>query len=369
MERMNATEVNVFGGTIVGNLLATVCFGVLTIQISSYYYAFPNDGRLLKFVVHLRTFPYPLEMRAFYGIFAKAHNGPTTWTLYSACGTQALYWRVVTNYGNGLTLGRSTWEFTVFQINTVCASLAVQTFFAGRVYSLSANLYLGMLVISPRVMHYDFVGSPCVTSVRSVLPNYRRFYDALLAYSARAVGFGVVRDFAVLIKEWTWLAVAWLAIQAIADLVIATCMCLLLRHRRTGFQKTDSVINRMVLYTISTGLVTSVLSCILLGMFVKYGFNFTTTIGIPLGTVYSITMLANLHTRTALRAKLDTPTPLELISSSLKKRIRRNMGNHGNEERPQVAKINIPREVIYGANINQKNNDAKVGFAGVQLLP
>jgi len=183
------------------------------------------------------------------------------------------------------------------------------------------------------------------------------------------IKFNTVRDFAVLIKEWTWLAVAWLAIQAIADLVIATCMCLLLRHRRTGFQKTDSVINRMVLYTISTGLVTSVLSCILLGMFVKYGFNFTTTIGIPLGTVYSITMLANLHTRTALRAKLDTPTPLELISSSLKKRIRRNVGNHGNEERPQVAKINIPREVIYSTNINQKNNDAKVGFAGVQLLP
>jgi hypothetical protein len=40
-------------------------------------------------------------------------------------------------------------------------------------------------------MHYDFVGSPCVTSVRLVLPNYRRFYDVLLAYSSRAVGFGV----------------------------------------------------------------------------------------------------------------------------------------------------------------------------------
>jgi len=58
----------------------------------------------------------------------------------------------------------------------------------------------------------------------------------------------------------------WLCgLQAIADIVIATSLCLLLRHRRTGSQKTDSVINRMVLYTISTGLVTSVLACILLG--------------------------------------------------------------------------------------------------------
>jgi hypothetical protein len=32
------------------------------------------------------------------------------------------------------------------------------------------------------------------------------------------------------------------------------------------WHRTDSVIDRMILYTISTGLVTSVLSCILLGM-------------------------------------------------------------------------------------------------------
>jgi Family of unknown function (DUF6534) len=81
-----------------------------------------------------------------------------------------------------------------------------------------------------------------------------------------------------------------LGFQATADIVITTCMCLLLRRRRTGFQKcvclhalneslglindltlvawhrTDSVINRMVLYTIGTGLITSVLSCFLVVM-------------------------------------------------------------------------------------------------------
>ncbi|KAF9516810.1 hypothetical protein BS47DRAFT_606552 [Hydnum rufescens UP504] len=47
-------------------------------------------------------------------------------------------------------------------------------------------------------------------------------------------------DFQVILKECTWLVVTWLTIQAIADIVIATCMCLLLRHQRTGFQKTNS---------------------------------------------------------------------------------------------------------------------------------
>ncbi|KAF9502965.1 hypothetical protein BS47DRAFT_913500 [Hydnum rufescens UP504] len=63
--------------------------------------------------------------------------------------------------------------------------------------------------------------------------------------------------------------------------------------RIVAWHRTDSVINRMVLYTISTGLIPSVLSCFLLVMFAKYGFHFSEiAIGMPLGAFYSITMLA-----------------------------------------------------------------------------
>ncbi|KAF9510116.1 hypothetical protein BS47DRAFT_1364808 [Hydnum rufescens UP504] len=107
----------------------------------------------------------------------------------------------------------------------------------------------------------------------------------------RAAATGVignlVLDIEALVKVSKWVAMSWLVMQAIADIVIATCMCLVLRHRRTGFR--------------NTGLVTSVLSCILLGMvhfdnfhsvimFSKYGLNVSVlTISLPLG---SLTMLA-----------------------------------------------------------------------------
>ncbi|KAF9511102.1 hypothetical protein BS47DRAFT_1347127 [Hydnum rufescens UP504] len=39
-------------------------------------------------------------------------------------------------------------------------------------------------------------------------------------------------------------------------------------------------------------------------------------------------MLANLHLRKTLRATLDTPTPLELISYSIKKRMWQNVEDH-----------------------------------------
>jgi len=141
-------------------------------------------------------------------------------------------------------------------------------------------------------------------------------------------------------------------------------MCLVLQHQWTGFRKTDSVIKHMALYTISTGLITSVLACVIL-VLTKYKIFFGLyAIGTPMGGIYSITMLTNLHMRTRLRARLDTPSLIEYISLSIKKRVRRNVGDHGNEERLQAVPINISREVVRNdVDIKEKS---KVQFPGVQ---
>ncbi|KAF9514744.1 hypothetical protein BS47DRAFT_837842 [Hydnum rufescens UP504] len=254
MEIISVTPVNILGGSFLGILLTALCFGVLTIQTSCYYHAFPNDGRPVKLAVGL------------------------LWTLEAfqlACSTQSLYRLSIANYNNPLALEWGAWEFSMFQINMVCSSVTVQTFFAYRVYSLSTNLYTGMLVQVLVLLQFGFG-------------------------AATSVKVNINPHFHVIVKEWTWLIVSWLALQATADIVIATFMCLSLRRWRTGLQQTDSVINRMVLYTISTGLITSVASCFLLAVFAQYGFH-------PLGACYSITMLANLHHRKTLRARLTAP--------------------------------------------------------------
>ncbi|KAF9514207.1 hypothetical protein BS47DRAFT_888679 [Hydnum rufescens UP504] len=303
MEVLNATPVNILGGSFFGNLLTALCFGVLTIQISSYYHSFPNDGRLVKLAV------------CFLG---------TCGAFQLACITQSLYSWFVANHNHHFTLRRATWEFLTYQTSTACASVTVQTFFAHRVYSLSGNLYLGALVQVLVLLQFGFAAA---TGIRATM----------------------ILEFRVIVKECTWLTEAWLITQAIADVVIATYMCILLRRRRTGFPKTDSVINRMVLYTVSTGLITSILSCFLLGMVAKYGYHFSVVvISMSLGVFYSITMLTNLHMRTRLRVRLDTPTPLELIGHSIKKRIRRDAGDHQSGECSHAAGVNITTEAVSG---------------------
>ncbi|KAF9507065.1 hypothetical protein BS47DRAFT_350440 [Hydnum rufescens UP504] len=81
-----------------------------------------------------------------------------------------------------------------------------------------------------------------------------------------------------------------------------------------------------------------------------------------LGVWDSITMLANLHMRTRLRARLDTPSPLELIAYSIKKRLRaQNAGDHGGEERSQATRMNVTREVACNdVDINLMNRHTEV---------
>ena len=54
------------------------------------------------------------------------------------------------------------------------------------------------------------------------------------------------------------------SITAVADSVIAISLVVLLHRTRSGFRRSDSTINRLIVFTINTGLVTSV--CAILGL-------------------------------------------------------------------------------------------------------
>ncbi|KAF9514790.1 hypothetical protein BS47DRAFT_842893 [Hydnum rufescens UP504] len=211
-----------------------------------YYHTFPNDGRPVKMVV---GFLWVLE------------------AFQLACCTQAVYWWCVTNYRNPLVLEWSPWEFGIYQINIVSTESVL----------VVDALILALALSTSRIV----CAGPCVTSVRIRGSNRRQSeHGSRISSNSQ--------------EDYT--ACCSMAHYSTSDIVITICMCLLLQRRRTGFRKTDSMINRMLVYTVSTGLVTSVLSCFILV--------------VPLGGFYSVSMLANLHSRTTLQAKLATPNPL-----------------------------------------------------------
>jgi len=174
----------------------------------------------------------------------------------------------------------------------VISSATVQTFFAYRVYSLSNSKALGILVGLFAVVQCAFGLAVSITAFRTPIPP-------------------------IFVREYKWLVLTWLACQATADLVVCSIMVLLLRARRTGFKNTEKALNIMTLWTINTGVVSALLSLVILVAFAKDGFNYLVlSLGIPHGGFYTFTMMANLHSRTKAARKWNGPQSIPPVSQS-----------------------------------------------------
>ncbi|ETW81806.1 hypothetical protein HETIRDRAFT_173484 [Heterobasidion irregulare TC 32-1] len=104
--------------------------------------------------------------------------------------------------------------------------------------------------------------------------------------------------------QLTWITCTGLGSAAAADLLIAISMCYYLFRSRTGFQKTDSMITTLMLYSINTGLITSIVATGAVIAFATMPLNFI-WLGFfwVLGKCYVNSLLASLNGRESLRER------------------------------------------------------------------
>ncbi|KAL4072179.1 hypothetical protein J3A83DRAFT_4372178 [Scleroderma citrinum] len=111
-------------------------------------------------------------------------------------------------------------------------AVAVQGYFVLRVYRLSEQpllLVLGaLLAISKFVLHLTF---------------------GIAAY--------IIKDVSRLVHEWGWTITSYLILSIACDTLIATSLSYHLNLRKTGFHRTSRIIDRMIIYALATGLITS----------------------------------------------------------------------------------------------------------------
>ncbi|KAI0287962.1 hypothetical protein BC826DRAFT_728028 [Russula brevipes] len=98
-----------------------------------------------------------------------------------------------------------------------------------------------------------------------------------------------------------WVTCVGIGSTCLADILIAVSMCWCLYHKRTGFKKTDSTIMTLILYSINTGLLTSVLAIGTL-VFVRRPF-ISLTFFLALGRCYVNSLFAMLNNRNTLRGR------------------------------------------------------------------
>ncbi|KAI0058802.1 hypothetical protein BV25DRAFT_1205103 [Artomyces pyxidatus] len=230
----------------------SVLYGLTFFQTWYYYREYPKDRWQLKLLVSV---VWLLE------------------TVHEAFISHAVYWMLVVQYDHPESLNYVPWSIIVF-VNGLLA-LIVQSFFIYRIYHLGGRrIYLPIFVTALAI------GQLVVTMVYTG----RAYFYHLYSLSSKVEGWSI----------------AITSSMVLTDLVIAVCMSHLLLSFRTGFQRSDSMIIRMVYFAVTTGLLTSVdsictlitfLACPNFKSFVYMSFFFA------LGRIYANSLLATLNAR------------------------------------------------------------------------
>ncbi|KAL0945464.1 hypothetical protein HGRIS_000953 [Hohenbuehelia grisea] len=255
------------GAAFLGNVAAGIFYGITSLQTYIYFRNAFKDGRSMKCLIF------------------------TLWildSLHLALTTHGMYFYLVTNFTNPLVIGIPTW----------CVDFTIMKRAPGHMLK---DLYLGVYCVK-------FTSLALVTSLFDAFLQ-KEFGDlvATLYVTGSGIAFAtrgfIAGTFAKLMRD-SWLLYSALGSAVFADIFIACSLCILLRSHRTGSARTDSLVNILMLYSINTGLLTSLCAtasfityAIWPRDFVFMGIYFT------LSKLYLNSLLASLNARTLLRER------------------------------------------------------------------
>ncbi|KAN0082794.1 hypothetical protein V8E55_008589 [Tylopilus felleus] len=203
---------NTLGAILIGALFAAAFWGVTSVQTYIYYQRYPNDQLVLKLVVAV------------------------LWILdtFDACLTSHIvYHYLVTNYMNPTSIAVPVWSLIIHTTVTIITDVLVRCMFSKRVWGLSERNII-------------------LTSVVWILS----LGDLIIGLIITVKAFQL--------KSWTQLDVlaplfyASFVTSFAGDFYLSAVLCYYLLRSRTGFQRTDTLVNNLLAYIITTGLLTSV---------------------------------------------------------------------------------------------------------------
>ncbi|KAE9392351.1 hypothetical protein BT96DRAFT_1023613 [Gymnopus androsaceus JB14] len=249
-----------YGAAFVGIQVAGVLLGMSTTQ-AWYYYTHSKDKNFLPVLV------------ATVLVFDFIHQA-------LICHTGYTY--LVSFYGEAAKLETVVWSFSAAGLFNGLTALAVQCFLTYRISMLSGK----------KIWLTAFVGSFVLAEFVCVLTF------AIIALMR-------VKTFEELSAELKGLSITVNALAAAGDLLIAGILTILLQRAETGYRSSDTMINKLTLFAVNTGALTSLCAVASLisilaapNTFIYIPFFFS------MGRLYTNSLLATLNARKSIR---DSP--------------------------------------------------------------
>lgn len=250
----------ILGPVVVSVTTNVFLYGICVIQWSAYYSTTFKDRKAIQVLV---AWVMLLD------------------TFHTAASVYMLWDYVVTNFNNPAFLSAAPWPFPSTPIVTAFASVPIQIFLAWRIKQFSGSWWLfGMIV----TFSFAQGATGCASAIGALLnPN--------------------IDAFATLIP----IVDSWLSLAVFTDFSITGLLLWYLNKSRTGFRRTDGVISRLIRNAVQTALFASFF-CImdLITFTTLQRTNFHLIFALPMGRIYTNTLMSTLNSRALLRDQLGT---------------------------------------------------------------
>ncbi|KIK68743.1 hypothetical protein GYMLUDRAFT_36238 [Collybiopsis luxurians FD-317 M1] len=251
---------NTLGALFIGLIISAVLNGV-TFSQAWFYFTSQNRGHN----------PDPLWLKLLVLVIVAldaAHQAFTSAWLYNYC---------VTNFGQTEALDHLPPSYYGMAYPTGIVTVIVQSFYVWRVWRLSRNPII----------------SGCIWSLSLAQ------FGAFLYYVARVFGIPEASELSILLGKY---AILVNALGAATDIVIACAMVYYLKQSETSIKRTNHMLRSITIFTVTTGIVSSVCAIMVLSMAGAYpGTNIELTFYFMLTRLYSNSFMATLNVRDHLR--------------------------------------------------------------------
>ncbi|KII90192.1 hypothetical protein PLICRDRAFT_582952 [Plicaturopsis crispa FD-325 SS-3] len=203
-------------------------------------------------------------------------------TYHTMTAVYLLWDYVVTNFNNPDILTKSPWPFPSTPIVTAGASIPIQHYLAWRIKQFSGSWVIFGVI-----------------SFLSIVQGAFAVVSAILALNTTNIsGFDKIIPFVD----------TWLALTIACDMSITALLAYHLRKSRTGFRRTDNVITGLIRSSVETAAFAfffCVMDFICFTIPQLQDTNFHLIFALPMGRIYTNTLLTTLNSRSNMRSELN----------------------------------------------------------------
>ncbi|KAL4255956.1 DUF6534 domain-containing protein [Pleurotus pulmonarius] len=244
---------SLFGPMLIGVFLNTILYGFLILQTYTYYQTRKNH----------RHMPL-LDYLVLYLLFME--------TLNTGFDIALIYEPLILRYGTEEAVKFVPLMLIADPIVMALISTPIQLFFARRIYIMTKSK-----LIVASILFFAFC--------------------SLTGGIAATIATAVIREFARL-QELKGAIITWLFSSAIADIIITTSLLMNLYRKKTGIKATDDMVDKMMRFTLQTGLLTSIFASLDVILFLAIpGTAYNFALDFPLSKLYTNSLLSSLNAR------------------------------------------------------------------------